>query len=66
MTEDEAKRKWCPFARSNDGEGNAYNRTYEGEPDRGTMCIASRCMSWDVTWSRGDRVDGDCRLMRKN
>lgn len=61
MTEDEAKRNWCPFARS----VKATNRTGGGidvngaQPSLnrytlddgvalpgGSLCIGSRCMAW--------------------
>lgn len=48
MTEDEAKAKWCPFARASnlaDLQTVAINR--EGNaPDQWCMCIASACMAW--------------------
>ena len=45
MTEDEAKTRWCPFARLNDGAGN-YNRC---GPAANLECIGSACMTW--RWS---------------
>jgi len=61
VTEDEAKTKWCPFARivagHNEG-GNIrvtapqapFNRidVHEAPPDffAGAKCIASACMAW--------------------
>lgn len=55
MTEDEAKTKWCPFARIMDWNGPheptgnnrgvaAVNRAQDD--DAGTRCIASACMAW--------------------
>lgn len=48
MTEDEAKKKWCPHARI-----KGSNRAYEvGEGgvavlvDGRPLCIASACMAW--------------------
>ena len=37
MTEDEAKKKWCPFARVAGIEG-------------ATHCIGSACMAWRVIY----------------
>lgn len=58
MTEEEAKGKWCPFARSpdNDKEGTwAANRRRLGAIDGGCKCIASACMAWrwDGRWDEG-------------
>lgn len=59
MTEDEAKTKWCPFARAvESGEaGNSAPRNcvtmVDEDPPRklaaeliGTSCIGSACMAW--------------------
>lgn len=53
MTEEEAKAKWCPFARYVFGATDfpAGNR-FEGdsstadEARAGTLCIGSACMAW--------------------
>lgn len=45
MTEDEAKTKWCPFARSAPSRGAViYNRDGAGNPY--VLCIGSACMAW--------------------
>lgn len=64
MTEDEAKTKWCPFARTvtvTDGEvvpGTSGNRHhYESDIvsyDHPNNCIASECMAW--RWDAGENV----------
>lgn len=43
MTEDEAKKKWCPMARLQNGVGS-YNRLLP----QGFGCVASACMMWRV------------------
>ena len=52
MTEDEAKTKWCPHARTaRDGEDFAANRDRDGVPiDRKHTCITSDCMAWREVW----------------
>lgn len=50
MTEEEAKKCWCPFARQpipqDCGWLGAYNRTETGETGTGCMCLGSQCMMW--------------------
>jgi len=51
MTEDEAKTKWCPAARSSADQGDySANRRSDGKVDIGCFCIASDCMAW--RWHR--------------
>jgi len=60
MTEDEARKKWCPMVRwtSHDGD-NRYAEPFE---NRGAncMCIASECMMWKTQRELigGNEVDG--------
>ena len=58
MTEEDAKKCWCPFARASytDKNGNAHigtpsgnNRSAKGEPMIACLCIASKCAAWH--WS---------------
>ena len=57
MTEDEAKQKWCPFARVSAVQENSvtpsFNRAATKEADTMTpaasKCIGSACMAW--RWS---------------
>lgn len=50
MTKDEAKAKWCPFARpvfaGPSRDVAAMNRMGDGTPEAAAMCIASACMAW--------------------
>ena len=57
MTEDQAREKWCPFARlsinsemSWDNRGNDYHDPY---------CIASDCMAWRRTYSTDELFTDD-------
>jgi hypothetical protein len=66
MTEDEAKTKWCPMARTSSAlEGCcSINRLYVSSVTTETRCIASDCMAWRCIdregWRRPDR--GYCGL----
>ena len=57
MTEQEARTKWCPMARSSDN-GVSINRTDDltCKPDKDCMCIASECMAW--RWERDLYAEG--------
>ena len=58
MTEDEAKQKWCPFARVSslvDGETHpAANRLQTLDHEVVSYCIASDCMAWRWVGSHHD------------
>lgn len=71
MTEDEAKTKWCPFARMVDPNANppepVCNRWAPAEIDnavipQAALCIASDCMVWR---KQGLRGQGYCGLAGK-
>jgi len=63
MTEDEAKIKWCPFARYVSHNGEGINRWVTAEdtqlsPDP-AKCIGSACMAWrekPKTWQHGSPI----------
>jgi hypothetical protein len=69
MTEDEAKTKWCPMARSGDSRGFNKNRNGEGGSLKSSHCIGSECMAWRVICP-GQAVDqqgrpaGECGLTK--
>lgn len=46
MTEDEAKTKWCPFARTSDDDGSTFNRRWDGKVSEAAACLGSGCMAW--------------------
>jgi hypothetical protein len=59
MEEEEARTKWCPFARAKAYDLDvkeqpfAANRKMDGEPDQWCLCIASRCMAWQwIGWQQ--------------
>lgn len=62
LSEEEARGKWCPFARSlvyavdnygNQSHATSCNRNINGQPS--TACLGSACMSW--RW-QGWKVQG--------
>ena len=54
MTEEEAKRKWCPHGMIYSSNGS-YNRTEMRAADGPCKCIASDCMGW--RWVTDPLVD---------
>ena len=50
LTEEEAKKRWCPFVRYTSVRGVGINRwTDEGDDNfnpNATRCLASKCMAW--------------------
>ena len=44
LSEEEAKTKWCPFARCN--INNVSANRFAGAPYDNSLCIASQCMAW--------------------
>lgn len=65
LTEDEAKTRWCPFARYalNAGGVNRWKQSLpEDEPHALNpvpwRCIASACMAWRTSWLYDDAPVG--------
>ena len=58
MTEEEAKTKWCPFARyigDTRDRTSAHNRVGSGDGFNSECnCIASQCMAW--RWAYRDEI----------
>lgn len=46
MTEDEAKTKWCPFARVDNTASNRPDATGSFNEAGWPPCVASACMAW--------------------
>ncbi len=46
MTEDEAEKKWCPYAFAASPYGVKLRKNVDGEESR---CISSGCMMWRLT-----------------
>lgn len=76
MTEDEAKKKWCPFVRlcvKGQSAGNRYgdeNGTIENPSS--CRCIGSDCMAWrwadgmpSITGKPKNMCEGYCGLAGK-
>jgi len=63
MTEDEARKLWCPFARDSLENYGSYNRQEGGEALETCRCLASGCMAW--RWYGGPddaQTNGWCGL----
>lgn len=59
MTEEEAKKKWCPMIRpilTHDSDGNRYYTNNRLALKELTNCIASDCMMW--RWKNPEYVKG--------
>jgi hypothetical protein len=66
VSEADARKKWCPFARVNTNNGCATNRYADekagkdGRPHN-SMCIGSECMAWQ--WNVMDGETGYCGMI---
>lgn len=64
ITEDEAKTKWCPLARTPNyiaTDHGSTNRNLRGEPLATSLCIASACMAWRKVDQIGIGPNGEKR-----
>lgn len=67
MTEEEAKAKWCPFARvagqmGGEAQGTSFNRWTSGAAGGAAdpaACIASACMAWRTVREEISGTDQD-------
>jgi len=60
MTEDEAKQKWCPMARTYtylEGETPIVINRYDG-PMGDSYCLGSQCMMWKKDKMREFQEEG--------
>jgi len=62
MTEEEAKTKWCPFARVNRGQ-NASNRDSEGFFYPAHKCIGTACMAWRLLYKYPDPTKAEIAVI---
>ena len=71
MTEDEARKRWCPMARvSSASAGNRGVATIAVNGDQtecpsitfGALCIAAQCMAWRWAPDDDDWVDEQIRV----
>lgn len=64
LTEEEAKKRWCPFARAIRSASHAMAAVNRDgpRPDPRALCLASECMAWN--WGQGDGKNrrGHCGL----
>lgn len=70
MTEDEARQKWCPFARVAYPESisgcNVINRLYNTPSPGPCRCIASGCMVWRWEIRNVEPPEGEILLPEKS
>jgi len=64
VTEDEAKKRWCPFVRVSNGPDGSWNTMQDARSEQTYFCRASACMAWRKTGSKcrnrvGSLVDRD-------
>lgn len=59
MTEEAAKKKWCPQAIQSSNR-EVFNRGDKGEIHGACLCLASECMMW--RWNTEMKGFGHCGL----
>jgi hypothetical protein len=68
MKQDEARKKWCPFARVFTGTSSAFvsaNRNMLERDENKANCIGSACMAWRYTYELDQQAGGYCGLVIK-
>jgi hypothetical protein len=59
LTEEAAKKRWCPFVRHSNGPEGSWNRLTNSVTDHESYtCLASECMAWR---QEGARAQGSYR-----
>lgn len=67
VTEEQAKKKWCPMSRSiwgsGDGSSVSGNRNEDGSLSKADKCCGMLCMMWrslpprhNVYWKDGEQI----------
>ena len=69
MTEEEAKKRWCPMARvhiSRSLSGSEYYSNNRLALHDLTTCIASGCMAWrwELEWDWAKRIEANRELSK--
>ena len=57
ITEEEARKKWCPFARLSTGANRSLHNMHKLAD--GTRCVASECMAWRRGSGEFERLDAN-------
>jgi hypothetical protein len=52
ITEEEARKKWCPMVTYHGSPAHGGGVSRPGEHDH-CYCIASKCMAWRWNWNQG-------------
>ncbi len=65
LTEEEAKKRWCPHVRVSNGPDGSWNRLTNSVTDHVSYdCIASECMAWRKRESAEFIIKADAEFKR--